>query len=216
MPDKKLRIAVLLSGSGSTLENIFNKIDEGYLNCEIDIVISSKAGAYGLERAARRSIDTAVVESRKYFTKGVPDWESMSAAINEVLFTREVGLICLCGFMCFYNVPEEFYGRVMNVHPALIPSFCGKGMYGHHVHEAVKQSGVKLSGCTVHFVNNQYDAGPIIVQRCCSVCDTDSADDIAARVMAEERKAYPEAIKLFAEDRLHIDSDIVRVDNKQV
>ena len=212
MAEKRLKIAVLLSGSGSTLENIFNKIDEGFLNAEIDIVLSSKIGAYGLERAAKRDVETAVVESKNYFNNKVPDWSAMSADIDKILFQRDIDLICLCGFMCFYRIPARYYARVMNVHPALIPSFCGKGMYGHYVHEAVKKAGVKLSGCTVHFVNNEYDAGPIIIQRACPVYDTDSVEDIAQRVMVEERKAYPEAIKLFAEGRLCLDGDVVRVE----
>ncbi len=209
--DKPVKLAVLLSGSGSTLENIFSKIDSGFLPAEVEIVIASKTSAYGLVRAEKRGVKTAVVESRAFFNAGVPDWAGMSDAINDVLFSHDIDLICLCGFMCFYHVPPRYAGRVMNVHPALIPSFCGKGMFGHHVHEAVKQSGVKLSGCTVHFVNNQYDSGPIIIQRCCPVSDTDTPDDIAEKVMQEERIAYPEAIKLFAEGRLRIAGDIVEV-----
>ena len=209
--NKPVKLAVLLSGSGSTLENIFEKIDEGYLSAEIDIVVGSKKDAYGLVRAQNHGVATAVVESRKFFVNKIPDWEAMSEAINEVLLGRDIDLICLCGFMCFYHVPERFVGKVMNVHPALIPSFCGQGMFGHYVHEAVKKAGVKVSGCTVHFVNNQYDAGPIIIQRCCQVSDADMPEDIAQRVMCEERKAYPEAIKLFAQGRLKIRDGIVEI-----
>lgn len=209
--DKPLKIAVLLSGSGSTLENIFTKIDDGFLSAEVDLVISSKADAYGLVRAEKRGVETAVVESKKFFSNRVPDWNRMSEEIDRVLLPRGVDLVCLCGFMCFYNIPSELEGRVMNVHPALIPSFCGQGMFGHHVHEAVKKAGVKLSGCTVHFVNNEYDAGPIILQKSCPIFDTDTADDIAEKVMAEERKAYPEAIKLFGEGRLRINGNIVEI-----
>ena len=209
--DKPIKIAVLLSGSGSTLENIFEKIEKGYLEAEVDIVISSKNGVRGLERAKKRGVHTEVVESKLYFAGGVPDWTAMSEAINQILIPRDVDLVCLCGFMCFYNVPDKYVGKVMNVHPALIPSFCGKGMFGHHVHQAVKEAGVKLSGCSVHFVNNKYDAGPIIIQRSCPVYDTDSADDIGERVMQEERIAYPEAIKLFSKGRLKIVGDIVEI-----
>ena len=209
--NKPVKLAVLLSGGGSTLENIFDKIAEGYLPAKVEIVIASRRDAYGLVRAENHGVATAVVESRKFFSNKVPDWSAMSEAINEILSERDIDLICLCGFMCFYHVPSRFSGKVMNVHPALIPSFCGKGMFGHHVHEAVKQAGVKLSGCTVHFVNNQYDAGPIIIQRSCPVSDTDTPEEIAQRVMGEERKAYPEAIKLFAEGRLKVRDGIVEI-----
>ena len=209
--NKPIKIAVLLSGSGSTLENIFEKIDSGFISAQVNIVLSSKKEAYGLVRAEKRGIETAVVESKNYFSNGVPDWTAMSDAINEILISRDIDLICLCGFMCFYNVPDEFVGKVMNVHPALIPSFCGKGMFGHHVHEAVKKSGVKISGCTVHFVNNKYDAGPIIIQRSCPVSDRDTVDEIGERVMEQERIAYPEAIKLFSQGRLNLNGDIVEI-----
>ncbi len=208
---KPIKIAVLLSGSGSTLENLFEKMDSGFLEATIDIVISSKIDAYGLQRAERHGVETVVVESKKFYSGHIPDWEGMSAAISDLLLPRKVDLVCLCGFMCFYQVPEELSGRVMNVHPALIPSFCGKGMYGSKVHEAVKRAGVKLSGCTVHFVNNQYDAGPIIIQRSCPVYDTDSVSDIASRVMEQERIAYPEAVRLFAQGRLRINEGIVEI-----
>jgi phosphoribosylglycinamide formyltransferase 1 len=113
--------------------------------------------------------------------------------------------------MTLVQVPDDFLGRVMNIHPALIPAFCGKGMYGHHVHEAVIESGVKLTGCTVHFADNQYDHGPIILQRAVPVLDDDTPQTLAAQVFAEECRAYPEAIRLFAENRLRIEGKRVRV-----
>ena len=122
-----------------------------------------------------------------------------------------VDLVCLAGFMQLIEVPDDFLGRVMNIHPALIPAFCGKGYYGHHVHEAVLAYGAKVSGCTVHFVDNQYDHGPVILQRAVPVLDDETAETLAARVFKEECEAYPEAIRLFAEKRLQIDGRRVRI-----
>ena len=115
------------------------------------------------------------------------------------------------GFLQLIEVPDEFLGRVMNIHPALIPAFCGKGYYGHHVHEAVLAYGAKVSGCTVHFADNEYDHGPIILQRPVPVLDDDTADALAARVCAAECEAYPEAIGLFAQGRLSVEGRRVRI-----
>lgn len=208
---KKLKIAAMLSGGGTTLQNLIDEIDAGRLDVDIDIVISSKEGVKGLERASKHGIETAVVPSKDYFENGKPDWRAMSDAIDAVLLPRDVDLVCLCGFMCFYIIPEVLSNKVINIHPALIPSFCGHRMFGGHVHEAVVESGVKVSGCTVHFVNNEYDAGPIILQRTCEVFDTDSADDVAARVFKEECIAYPEAIRLLAANKISVDGKIVRI-----
>jgi phosphoribosylglycinamide formyltransferase-1 len=120
-------------------------------------------------------------------------------------------LVCLAGFLQLISIPEDFQGRVMNIHPALIPAFCGKGFYGHHVHEAVLAYGVKITGCTVHFCDNQYDHGPIILQRAVPVLDDDTPDSLAARVFQQECEAYPEAIRLFAEGRLRIEGRRVRI-----
>jgi folate-dependent phosphoribosylglycinamide formyltransferase PurN len=120
-------------------------------------------------------------------------------------------LVCLAGFLQLLPVPEDFAGRVMNIHPALIPAFCGQGFYGHHVHEAALAYGVKVSGCTVHFADNVFDHGPIILQRAVPVLDGDTAETLAARVFDQECEAYPEAIRLFAEGRLHIDGRSVRI-----
>jgi formyltetrahydrofolate-dependent phosphoribosylglycinamide formyltransferase len=147
------------------------------------------------------------VPSRKY--RG--DWERMSAAITEALEEYDVELIVLAGFMCLYLFPDRYENRIVNVHPALIPAFCGHGMYGHLAHEAVIEYGVKVSGCTVHIVDREYDHGPIILQRVVPVLADDTADSLAERVMAEERVAYPEAIRLFAEDRVRVENGRVRV-----
>jgi folate-dependent phosphoribosylglycinamide formyltransferase PurN len=134
-----------------------------------------------------------------------------SQAIAQHLDDAQVDLVVLAGFLSMWIIPENYVGKVMNIHPALLPGFGGQGMYGHHVHEAVLAAGCKVSGCTVHFVTNDYDEGPIIVQKTVPVYDTDSPDDLAARVFEQECVAYPEAIQLFAEGKLSIDGKIVRV-----
>jgi phosphoribosylglycinamide formyltransferase-1 len=195
-----LRLAVLLSGSGTTLENILEHIDAGKLDAEVVAVISSRANVFGLERARRRNIPAELVE-RKAFSSS----DGFNTALWTVIEDFEPNLVVLAGFMSLIEVPAEYSGRIINVHPALIPAFCGKGMYGHHVHEAVLEYGVKVSGATVHFVDPEYDNGPIILQGTVPVLENDTADDLAERVQAKERELYPQAIQLIAEGRLRID-----------
>lgn len=211
-----IRLVVLLSGGGTTLENIFTHIEEHDLPATVDLVVSSKHSAYGLTRAENHGVETAVVPSSAYRQRTpegmlTTDWRALSDQMDRIILPRKPDLICFAGYMCMYILPDVLLDRSINIHPALIPSFCGQGMYGHHVHEAVAASGVKVSGCTVHFVNNEYDSGPIILQRTCPVHDTDTPDNIAARVFEEECRAYPEAIRLFAEKRLQVDGQIVRI-----
>ena len=203
---ERMNMAVLLSGGGTTLQNFVDLIEAGKLDARVAVVVSSRADAFGLERAKQHGIPTAVVASRKF-----RDFEAMSDAIDIELQRHAVELVTMAGFMCFLRIPSWLEGRVMNIHPALIPAFCGKGWYGHRVHEAVIEFGAKLSGCTVHFADNEYDHGPIIIQRAVPVLDEDTPDTLAARVGVEERKAYPEAVQLFAEGRLRIEHGRVRV-----
>ncbi len=203
----RIKLAVLLSGGGTTLRNILECSATGALPADVAVVVSSRKDAYGLVRAAEAGVDAVSVPSRKY----AKDWQAHSAAVTEVLDSHDVDLIILAGYMCLYLYPDRYDGRIMNVHPALIPAFCGEGLYGHLAHEAVIESGVRLSGCTVHFVDRQYDNGPIILQRVVPVLSDDTADSLAERVMAEERIAYPEAIRLFAEGRLVIENNKCRV-----
>lgn len=203
MPGK---LAVLLSGSGTTLQNLIDRINQGRLDAEISCVIGSRADAYGLERARSHGIPTAVFV-RKHF----PDTAAFSAAIWNEVRAHEVDLVVLAGFMCLLDIPKDFSNRIMNVHPALIPAFCGKGMYGHHVYEAVLEYGVKVTGATVHFVDAQYDHGRIILQESVPVLDTDTPDTLAERVQAKERELYPRAIQLFLEKRLRIDGRRVAI-----
>lgn len=179
------KMAVLLSGSGRTLDNFHEKISSGYLQAEIVVVISNVADALGLDKA------------KNY---GYPAFHAQgNAAINRILADYEINLVVLAGYLKLYEAPHALRHAVLNIHPALIPSFCGPGYYGHHVHEAVKARGCTVSGCTVHFANEHYDAGPIVLQRCVALDDADSADDIAARVFALECEVYPDAINMVAE-----------------
>jgi len=201
-----LRLAVLLSGGGTTLENLFAKIEQGSLDARVEVVIASRPDAYGLERAKNHGGDAVVIERKKF-----ADTASFSAALNERLERYNVELVCLAGFMVKWQIPDRHIGRAMNIHPALIPAFCGKGFYGHFVHEAVIEHGAKVSGCTVHFVDRAYDHGPIIVQKTVPVLADDTPETLAARVFEKECEAYPEAVQLFAEGRLRIDGQRVRV-----
>ena len=206
MSRNAIKLAVLLSGSGRTLDNFFEHIDSGDLPAEIVVVIGSRPDALGLEKAKKRGVDTHCVNRREY-----KDAASFSDAINETLAAYNPDLVLHAGFMHFCHVPDEYLGKVMNIHPALIPAFCGHGYYGHYVHEAVLKYGAKVSGCTVHFADNIYDNGPIIVQRTVPVLEDDTPDTLAARVFEQECIAYPQAVKLFADGRLGIQGRKVRI-----
>lgn len=201
-----LRLGVLLSGAGSTMLNLSDRINAGELDAEIAVVISSNFKAAGIDHARDRSLPTSVISRQDY-----PDRDRFSRQIFSTLESAGVDLVVLAGFMSLLVIPDAYQHRVMNIHPALLPSFGGKGMYGHHVHEAVLAAGCKVSGCTVQFANNQYDRGPIICQRCCPVEEDDTAESLAARVQAEERIAYPQAIGLYAAGRLRVEGQGVRV-----
>jgi formyltetrahydrofolate-dependent phosphoribosylglycinamide formyltransferase len=200
-----LRIAVLLSGAGTSLENLLGEIDAGRLDAEVVCVLASKTSAGGLERARRRGIPARAIPRREY-----PDVEAFNDALHAELGRHGVDLVAMLGFLSPFRV-RGYAGRVINVHPALIPAFCGQGYYGHRVHEAVLESGVKLSGATVHFADDEYDHGPIILQESVPVRDDDTPDTLAARVQAVERRLVPEAIRLFGEGRLVIEGRRVRM-----
>ena len=201
-----LRIAVLLSGTGRSLDNLQQEIAAGRLRADIAVVVSSKPEAYGLERAKAHGLDAVAVSRRAY-----PDLEAFNAAINAVLAPYDVDLVVLAGFLSLYQPLPALAGRVLNVHPALLPAFGGKGFYGDRVHRAVLDSGVKVSGCTVHFADSQYDHGPIILQTAVPVLDDDTVPSLAARVFAAECEAYPRAIQLFADNRLRVEERRVRI-----
>jgi formyltetrahydrofolate-dependent phosphoribosylglycinamide formyltransferase len=205
MAERSLRLAILVSGSGTTLQNLIDAIRGGVLNASVEIVIGSKPGLKGLERAANAKVMNFVVERSAY-----PDCASFSKQVFTLIDDAGVDLVCLGGWLCLLDIPERYAGKVMNIHPALLPSFGGKGMYGRRVHQAVLDHGCKVSGCTVHFVDAGYDTGPIILQRTCPVLDDDTAETLAARVFEEEKAAYPEAIRLFQAGRLKVDGRRVR------
>ncbi len=175
-----LKMAVLLSGSGRTLDNFHERIENGSLAGKIEVVISNVAGVLGLKKAV------------KY---GYPAQHcSDNTATNEVLKNYDIDIVCLAGYLKLYTPPPELARAVINIHPSLIPSFCGAGFYGHHVHEAIKARGCTVSGCTVHFANEEFDEGPIILQKCVELDYEDDADTIADKVFAIECEAFPEAI----------------------
>jgi formyltetrahydrofolate-dependent phosphoribosylglycinamide formyltransferase len=202
----RLRIAVLLSGSGTSLENLFERIESGELHAEVAIVIASKTEAGGLARARRRGVPALAIPRREF-----PDVSKFNDAIHAALAEHEVDLVTLLGFLSPFETRGKFDARTLNVHPALIPAFSGKGFYGRRVHEAVLASGVKVTGATVHFVDAQYDHGPIILQEAVPVLEADTPESLAARVQAVERRLVPEAIRLFAEGRLEIQGRCVRI-----
>ena len=201
-----MKIAVLLSGSGTTLENLFEKIEAGELPVEIAVVISSRADAFGIERAERRGVPTHVFARKKYGSL-----EEYTEAIFKAARDHGAEFVVLAGFMVMIGIPDDFKNKVLNIHPTLLPSFGGEGMYGHFVHEAVLERGCKVTGCTVHIVNEEYDRGPIVMQRAVPVLDDDTPDTLAERVQAAEREVYPQAIKLFAEGKVEVKGRRVRV-----
>ncbi len=202
-----IRMGVLLSGGGTTLQNLIDHIEAGALDATVACVISSRDDAYGLVRAKNHDIPAYVISRKAYGH----DLVGFNQAIWKHLRDHEVELIALAGFMSLLEIPADYVNRIMNTHPALIPAFCGQGMYGHHVHEAVLAYGAKVSGATVHFVNAEYDNGPIILQEAVPVDEDDTPDTLAERVMALERKLYPKAIQLFAEGRLQVEGRRVRI-----
>lgn len=202
---KPLRLAVLLSGSGTSLENLFEHIDAG-LPAEVVCVLSSKKSAYGLERAEQRGIPAIAVPRREH-----PDVAAFNDALHAALDRFEPDLVCLLGFLSPFELRGRYAGRALNVHPSLIPAFSGQGFYGHHVHEAVLERGVKLTGATVHFVSEGYDEGPILLQDTVAVLDDDTPDSLAARVQALERTLVPQAIRLIAEGRVEISDGRARL-----
>ncbi|MBN2294490.1 MAG: phosphoribosylglycinamide formyltransferase [Pirellulales bacterium] len=199
-------IAVLISGGGTTLKNILEKIDAGSINVAVKLVISSSADAKGLKFADDAGIAREVIIRRDYV-----DQEAFSKEIFDNCRRAGVEFVVMGGFLKRVTIPDDFENRVVNIHPALIPAFCGKGFYGHHVHEAVLEYGAKLSGCTVHFADNQYDHGPVILQQAVEVRDDDTPDTLAARVFEAECEAYPKALGLLAAGQVRVEGRRVRI-----
>lgn len=205
-PGRSMRVAVLISGTGRSLKNMLDRIAAGKLSAQVCLVVSSAPEAKGLAFADEAGIAQVVLQRKDFGSN-----DDYSAAIFSRVRAAGVDLVVLAGFLKRLVVPADFANRVVNIHPALIPSFCGKGFYGHHVHEAALEYGVKLSGCTVHFVDNEYDHGPVILQQSVPVLDGDTPDTLAARVFEAECEAYPAALQLIAEGRLIIAGRKVRI-----
>jgi formyltetrahydrofolate-dependent phosphoribosylglycinamide formyltransferase len=204
---RRLRLAVLLSGNGTTLQNLLDRSRAGQLPADVVVVVANRPDAFGLRRAEQAGVPAFVVDRADCASR-----DDFSRRIFDLCRQHHADLVCLAGFLQLLVIPDDFAGRVLNIHPALIPAFCGKGHYGHRVHEAVLAYGAKVSGCTVHFADKVYDQGPIVLQRVVPVLDDDTPDTLAARVFEQECEAYPEAIRLFAEGRLHVEGRRVRID----
>ncbi len=197
---KPFKIAVLISGGGTTLRNLIEFDRRDSLDAEIAIVISSSINAGGLNFAKQANIRTLVVDHRK--CSGLEDFSSQ---IFDACRAANVDLIVMGGFLKRVKIPGDFENRVINIHPSLIPSFCGQGNYGSRVHQAIIDYGCKISGCTVHFVDDQYDHGPIIAQETVVVKPEDTPETLAARVFERECQLYPTVINSIAHGRVQID-----------
>lgn len=206
MAEKK--IGVLVSGGGTNLQALIDAEKRGELGGgKITLVIASKPDVYALERAKNNNIEGKVLPRKEY--DSIADY---SKALADTLEEAGIDLVVLAGFLTIFDeqVYERFSNRILNVHPALIPSFCGKGFYGLHVHEAALQKGVKVSGATVHIVTPECDAGPIVLQKAVEVRQDDTPETLQKRIMEEaEWKILPEAVKLFCEDRITVEGNKV-------
>ena len=189
-----VRLGILLSGSGRTLQNLLDRIDDGSLPARIEVVVSSHPGVKGLDRAAAKKIPAVTVDYKNY----PPDSQAFSEAVTRELDRFPIDLVVMAGFIRKYLFPKKYEGRVLNIHPALLPDFGGKGMHGERVHEAVLKRGMKESGCTVHIADLRYDKGPIVLQKRVPVLPGDTPGTLAARVFEAECEAYPEAIRRMA------------------
>lgn len=206
-----VRIAILVSGAGrgSNLQALHDACREGEIAGRIAVVIGSRADAPACDRARSAGLPVHVVSPRRYAGND----PAYARVLLNVLERYQVDLICLAGFL--RKLPEDvvrrYSGRILNIHPALLPLFGGQGMYGERVHHAVLASGMKVTGCTVHLVDEHYDTGPIVVQRALSILEDDTPETLAARLLPEEHRAYVEAVRLFAEGRLQTEAGRVHI-----
>jgi phosphoribosylglycinamide formyltransferase-1 len=202
-------VGVLASGNGTNLQAILDASQAPKsIGARVAVVISNEPQAFALERARKMGVDAVVVNHRDFDTR-----ERFEEKLIEELDSREVDLVCLAGFMRILTpfFVRHYQGRMMNIHPALLPLFGGKGFYGDKVHRAALESGMKFSGCTVHFVTEETDGGPIILQAVVPILDDDTAETLAGRIHKKEHEIYPEAVKLFAEGRLEVTGKRVRI-----
>ena len=210
MQDKQINIAVLVSGGGTNLQALIDAEKRGELGCgKISVVIASKPDVYALERAKNNSIRSRVLARKDY--ESIADY---SKALTDALIEEKTDLVVLAGFLTIIDeqVYEKFENRILNVHPALIPSFCGKGYYGLKGHEAALEKGVKVSGATVHIVTPECDAGPIVLQKAVEVLEGDTPETLQKRIMEQaEWKILPEAVKLFCDGRITVENNKVTI-----
>lgn len=203
---KKLRLAIFISGTGRTLKNFIDCVRSEQLSAEIVVVVSSAANVVGLQYAEEESIPVEIVERSQY-----DSLSEFSEANFSICRAARADYVVLAGYLRYLEIPQSFENRVLNIHPSLIPSFCGKGYYGNIVHSKVLEYGAKISGCTVHFVDQGYDSGPIILQKAVDVYEDDTPGTLNDRVFAAECQAYPEAIELLAQKRITVRDRIVRI-----
>ncbi|MEZ6138329.1 MAG: phosphoribosylglycinamide formyltransferase [Pirellulaceae bacterium] len=196
---KNISVAVLISGGGTTLANLIQHQQMGELPADLKLVISSNPKAKGLQFAQQASIPSQIISRKNY-----DDAQQHSQAIFEPCREQQIDLVVMGGYLEHLLIPSDFENRVVNVHPSLIPAFCGRGMYGQRVHAAVLEHGVKVTGCTIHFVDNEYDHGPIIAQRSCSVLRLDKPETLARRVFELECQLYPEVISAIARGKVEV------------
>ncbi|MDY6013014.1 phosphoribosylglycinamide formyltransferase [Clostridium sp.] len=200
------KIAVLASGSGSNLQSIIDNIENGFLDCKIEMIVGSKEGIYALERGKKHNIDTFVVSKKEY-------GQNTSDKILELVRKKQIDLIVLAGYLSILDgeILKEYKDKIINIHPSLIPAFCGDKMYGINVHKAAINKGVKVSGCTVHFVNDEVDGGEIILQETVPVYFEDTAEELQKRILEKEHKLLPLAIKYISEGKIEIKSGRVNI-----
>lgn len=195
-----LKIAVFISGGGTDLQSVIDAVENKSINGEIVLVVSNRKNAYGLERAKKAGIETAVVRKN-------------DELIVKMLKERNVDLIVLAGYLAILTdvLIDAYPNKIINIHPSLIPSFCGPGYYGMHVHEKVLERGVKITGATVHFVNGEVDGGPIILQEACNIDDLDNPEDIQARVLEIEHRILPKAVALYCKGKIVVENERAKV-----
>lgn len=195
-----LKIAVFVSGGGTDLQSIIDAVNAKQINGEIVLVISNRKNAYGLQRAQNAGIETAVVRNN-------------DELIVKMLKERQVDLVVLAGYLAILNdvLIDAYPNKIINIHPSLIPSFCGPGYYGMHVHKSVLERGVKVTGATVHFVSSEVDGGPIILQEACNIDDLDNPEDIQSRVLEIEHRILPKAVALFCDGKIVVENERAKV-----
>ena len=193
--DRPLRLAALVSGGGTTVKNLAERIDAGELGAQVVAVICSNASAQSQVSQKVPQLPAHLVGRKEHTKSGEFDVAGYSTQVFSIIRDAQADLVILAGFLTKLHIPSDFTGRVLNIHPALLPAFGGKGMHGKHVHQAVIAAGETTSGCTVHYADQSYDTGPIILQKSCVVLADDTTESLAARVFELEKEAYPEAIQ---------------------